>query len=134
MPSLNSVFVMGHLGRDPELRYTSGGQTVCNFNVAATDKWKSKEGQKQERTTWFRCVAWGQAAEFAAQYLKKGDAVFVQGSIEEREWEKDGEKRKTWEVRVSRVNSLAPRGGGRTSKPEEGFGGDEDVADEDLPF
>lgn len=102
--------------------------------MAATEKFKGRDGEKRERTTWFRCVAWGQAAEFAAQYLRKGDAVFVQGSIEERSWEdKDGQKRTVWEVRVSRVNSLMPRGGSRTSKPEDGVG-DEDVADEAIPF
>jgi single-strand DNA-binding protein len=129
MPNLNKTMIMGHLGRDPELRYTQGGQGVANFSVAVTEKWKGRDGEKQERTTWFRVVAWGQAGEYAAAYLRKGDAVYVEGSIEEREWEdKEGQKRKTWELKAQRVNSLSPRAKQAKDEPNVDEDGDE------LPF
>ncbi len=79
--SVNKVILVGRLGRDPETRYTGGGQAVCNFSMATDETFKDKSGERQKRTEWHRIVAWGKKAEFAQQYLKKGQEIYVEGSI-----------------------------------------------------
>lgn len=110
MGSLNMAQLIGNLGRDAELRYTSGGTAVATFNLATTETWNDKNGQKKEKTEWHRCVMWGKSAESVSEYLTKGKSVYVQGRIETRQWEdKDGNKRYTTEIRVDRLTLL---GGG----------------------
>lgn len=122
MASVNKVFVIGNLGRDPEVRFTDGGQAVCNFSVATTDVWNDKSGQKQERTEWHRIVAWGKTAELCGEYLKKGRQVHVEGRLQTREWEKDGAKRTTTEIIASHVTFLGGKQGEQSAaentKPE----------------
>jgi single-strand DNA-binding protein len=118
--SLNKVFLIGNLGRDPEVRFTEGGQAVANFSIATTDTWNDKAGQKQERTEWHRIVAWGKTAELCGEYLKKGRQVHVEGRLQTREWEKDGQKQKTTEVIASHVTFLGGKGG-ETSTEKEPF-------------
>jgi single-strand DNA-binding protein len=111
MASVNKVIVLGNLGRDPEVKFTPGGQAVCNFSVATTDKWDDKSGQKQERTEWHRIVVWGKLAELCGQYLKKGRQAYVEGRLQTREWQdKDGNKRQTTEVVASQVQFLGGKG------------------------
>ncbi|NNL87099.1 MAG: single-stranded DNA-binding protein [Myxococcales bacterium] len=113
MASVNKVILVGNLGRDPELRYTQNGQAVANFSVATTDRWNSKEGQREERTEWHRIVAWGKTAELCAQYLSKGRSVYIEGRIQSREWEdREGQKRNTTEIVAQTVQFLGGRGGG----------------------
>lgn len=112
MASVNKVILVGNLGRDPELRYTQNGQAVANFSLATTDRWNSKEGQREERTEWHRIVAWGKTAELCAQYLGKGRSVYIEGRIQSREWEdKEGQKRNTTEIVAQTVQFLGGRGG-----------------------
>src|SRR5688572_30097488 len=128
MASLNKVLLIGHLGRDPELRYTPGGAAVANFSLATNDVWMDKAGQKQERTEWHRVVVFGKQAEIAGQYLQKGKQVFIEGSLSTREWnDRDGNKRQTTEVKALRVVMLgrgegraegAGAGPGRSASPE----------------
>ena len=89
--SLNKVMLIGHLGSDPELRYTQGGQPVANFNLATNERWADKSGQMQERTEWHKIVVWGKIAETCEKYLKKGRQAYIEGRIQTRDWEdKDG--------------------------------------------
>jgi len=102
--------VMGYLGADPELRYTQDQTPVATMNVATSEVWNNKEGQKQEHTEWHRCVLWGRQAENANKYLKKGSPVFLKGQNRTRKWEdKNGVERYTTEIKVS-LMKLMPSG------------------------
>ena len=108
---LNKVMLIGNLGKDPEVRYTPGGQAVANFNIATNENWTDKAGQKQERTEWHRIVVWGKQAELCGQYLKKGRECFVEGRIQTREWtNKEGQKQYTTEVVANHVVFVGGRG------------------------
>lgn len=114
MASVNKVILVGNLGADPEKRVTGTGQVVTNFNIATTDRWNDKSGQRQERTEWHRIVVWGQQAENCAQYLSKGRPVYIEGSLRTRQWDdKDGNKRYTTEVVAQRVQFLGSPGGSK---------------------
>ncbi len=108
--SINRAIIIGHLGRDPELRYTQSGKTVANFSVATTEKWNDKDGKTLERTEWHRVVAWDRTAELVGEFLKKGRQVCVEGRIQTRNWEdKGGAARTTTEIVASRVTFLGRR-------------------------
>src|SRR5262245_27842039 len=87
MASVNKVILIGNLGRDPELRYTQGGQAVGNCSVATTERDSSRDGTPQEHTEWHRIVVWGKQAESCAKYLAKGRSVYIEGSLRTQEWE-----------------------------------------------
>ena len=113
MSTVNRVIIVGNLGAKPEVRYTSNGQAVASMSVATSDKWTSKDGQQNERTTWHRVQVWGKQAETCAQHLDKGRSVYLEGSYESREYETNGgDKRTVYEVRADRVVFL----GGRTTE------------------
>jgi len=113
MAGVNKVILIGNLGRDPELRYTQGGQAVANFTLATTERFPTKDGERQERTEWHRIVAWGRTAELCAQYLSKGRSVYVEGRLQTREWEdREGQKRRTTEIVAQTVQFLGGRDGG----------------------
>ena len=108
--SLNKCMIIGNLGRDPEMRYTPSGQAVTQFTVAVNRNYKDAQGERQEETEWFRVVAWGQQAEFSAEYLRKGAKVFVEGRIQTRQWEgQDGQKRYTTELVANTIQNLERR-------------------------
>jgi single-strand DNA-binding protein len=145
MASVNKVILVGNLGRDPELRYTQGGQAVANFTIATTERFSTRDGDRQERTEWHRIVTWGKTAELCAQYLSKGRSVYLEGRLQTREWEdKEGQKRKTTEITAQTVQFLGGRGGagGGGSEPAgdggppSGGGFDDGGAPppEDIPF
>jgi single-strand DNA-binding protein len=125
MAGVNKVILIGNLGRDPELRYTQGGQAVANFTLATTESWTDKSGEKAERTEWHRIVTWGKLAEMCAQYLSKGRTAYVEGRLQTREWEdRDGNKRQTTEINAQTVQFLGgPRGEGGGGAPRGGSGG-----------
>jgi len=111
MGSVNKVILVGNLGRDAELRYTPGGAAVATINMATTEVWNDKAGQRQEKTEWHRVVLWGKPAESLTEYLTKGKQIYVEGRLQTRQWDdKDGNKRYTTEIRGDRVVLL---GGGR---------------------
>jgi single-strand DNA-binding protein len=115
---VNKVILVGNLGKDPEVRYTPGGQAVANFNIATNENWTDKAGQKQERTEWHRIVVWGKQAELCAEYLSKGRQVYLEGRLQTREWNnKEGVKQYTTEVVANQVVFLSggERGQGRGS-------------------
>jgi single-strand DNA-binding protein len=114
MASVNKVIILGNLGRDPELRYTQGGQPVANFTIATNESWNKKDGSgREERTEWHRIVAWGRTAELCAQYLAKGRTVYIEGRLQTREWEnKEGQKQRTTEIVAQTVQFIGGGGGG----------------------
>ncbi len=111
---VNKAFLLGNLGRDPEVRSTSSGQPVANFPVATSRKWKDRDGQLQEQTEWHNVVCFGRLAEIAGQYLTKGKQIFVEGRIQTRSWDdrNTGEKRYRTEVVAENFQMLGSRGGG----------------------
>lgn len=162
--SVNKVILVGRLGRDPETRFTGGGQAVANFSVATDESYKDKNGERQKRTEWHKIVVWGKQAEIAQQYLKKGSLIFIEGRIQSREWQdKEGQKRTSFEIVASNFRMLGGRGdgagsGGGASRsgaasgsgedleghsaPADDFGGGghpsggggPEISDEDIPF
>jgi len=98
---MNYVVLLGRLGRDPELKYTSGNTAVCKLTLATDESWKDKDGNKHKKTDWHRLTAWGRQAEVMAEYLKKGSQVLVTGKIETREYMKGGEKNYITEIKVA---------------------------------
>ena len=124
MASINKVILIGNLGRDPELRYTQSGKAVASFSLATTDRFSTREGDRQERTEWHRITVWDKTAENCAQYLSKGRSVYVEGRLQTREWEdKEGQKRRTTEITAQTVQFLGGRGGGSGSGSGSGGGG-----------
>ena len=112
MASVNKVILVGNLGRDPETRYTTGGDAVTNIRVATTDTWKDKNGEKQERTEWHTVVFFGRQAEVAGEYLKKGKQVYIEGRLQTRKWQdKEGQDRYTTEIVADRMQMLGSREG-----------------------
>jgi single-strand DNA-binding protein len=123
--SLNQVFLMGNLTRDPELRQTPNGQTVTNFSLALNRAYKDKNDEWQEVTDYVDIVCWGQLAERVAQYMSKGRRCLVQGRLQSRSWEQEGQKRSKVEVQANDVTFLDSRGGG-----DDGSSSSEASADE----
>ncbi|MCK4417744.1 MAG: single-stranded DNA-binding protein [Candidatus Latescibacteria bacterium] len=109
--SVNKVILIGHLGADPELKYTPGGRAVANFNMATTDAWTDKSsGEKKEKTEWHRIVVWDKQAEICGEYLKKGSHVYIEGRLQTRSWEdKNGMKRYTTEIVAQRMQMLGAK-------------------------
>ena len=162
--SVNKVILVGRLGRDPETRYTGGGQAVANFSLATDESYKDKNGERQKRTEWHKIVVWGKQAEIAQQYLKKGSLIFIEGRIQSREWQdKEGQKRTSFEIVASNFRMLGSRsegaaaasaGGGASARSSGGddfeshaasaddsYGGGAsppsggpEISDEDIPF
>src|ERR1041385_8798603 len=112
--SINKVILVGRLGRDPELKYTASGVPFCRFSLATDDTWNDKNsGERQEKTEWHNIVAWDRLAEICNQYLTKGKQVYIEGSLQTREWDdQDGNKRRTTEVRARDMVMLSSAGDG----------------------
>lgn len=153
--SVNKAILVGRLGRDPETRYTSGGQAVANFTLATDETYKDRSGERQKRTEWHRVVLWGKLAEIAQQYLKKGTLVYIEGRIQTRQWEdkRDGQKKSSTEIVANAMRMLGGRGegaaaagagvGGGQSRAGDEFeapvahdegGASPEISDEDIPF
>jgi single-strand DNA-binding protein len=123
--SVNKAILVGRLGRDPETRYTSGGQAVANFTLATDETFKDRSGERQKRTEWHRIVLWGKLAEITQQYLKKGMLVYIEGRIQTRQWEdkRDGQKRSTTEIVANVMRMLTSRAEGAAAGAAPGAGG-----------
>jgi single-strand DNA-binding protein len=158
---VNKVILVGRLGRDPETRYISSGQAVCNFTMATDESFKNRAGERQKRTEWHRIVMWGKLAEIAQQYLKKGQLVYIEGRLQTRQWDdkRDGTKKTSVDIVANEMKMLTPRGesaaagagagpgaGGGSSRPHDDFeagpapdegpsaGPGPEISDEDIPF
>ena len=141
---INKVILVGNLGQDPEVKYTAGGAAVTTLSLATSESWKDKDtGSDQERTEWHRVVLWRRLAEIAGEYLKKGSKVYIEGQLQTRKWEQDGQTRYTTEVIGRDMQFLDSRGNssannssyedtnqdmGSQSMPDSG------ITDGDIPF
>jgi single-strand DNA-binding protein len=146
MGSVNKVILVGNLGRDAELRYTPGGSAVATLNLATTEMWNDKQGQRQEKTEWHRVILWGKQAETLQEYLTKGKQIYVEGRLQTRQWDdKDGNKRYTTEIKADRITLLGGGGGPRavnverSAPPQAVAAGVDDshmepITDDDIPF
>ena len=112
---VNRVILVGHLGADPELRYTASGKAVTKFRIATSESFTDQQGNRQERTEWHRITAWGKLAEICGQYLAKGKMVYIEGRIRSDTWEQDGVKRYSYEIIADNMRML---GGGRPGERE----------------
>ena len=146
---VNKAIIVGNLGQDPEVRYTASGTAVTNVSVATTDSWKDRQsGEQKERTEWHRVVFFSPLAEIAAEYLKKGSQVYIEGRIQTEKWQdKDGNDRWTTKIVARDMKMLGSRGGGdiqggpapdSSSAPESSGGGSSGFSDsefdDDIPF
>jgi single-strand DNA-binding protein len=153
MGSVNKVILIGNLGADPELKYTPSQRPLCNLRIATTEVYKDKSGQRQEKTEWHRVTVWGDQAENCNKYLSKGRSVYVEGRLQTRSYDKDGQKHYATDVVADRVVFLGGGGGeGRSGGGEArgksgGFSGRADSgpsedagesgpppSDDDIPF
>jgi single-strand DNA-binding protein len=152
MASVNKCIFIGNLTRDPEVRFMTNGDAVCNFSIACNDSWKDKSGQKQERTEYVNIVIYRKLGEVAGEYLKKGRPVYVEGRLQTRKWQtKEGDDRYTTEIIVDQMQMLGGRDGGsdgdqsssRSSAPVQRTqapaskptgGGSFDDFEDDIPF
>ncbi len=129
--SVNKAILIGHLGGDPQVRYTGSGQkTVANFTIATNEVFKDKEGKRQERTTWHKIVAWDRLAEICRDYLSRGKLVYIEGTIQHREWEdKEGNTKRTTEIVARQMQMLGQAG----ERPEHGHTGGEHAFSDQGP-
>ena len=122
MASLNRVFLIGNLTRDPELRYIPSGSAVTSFTLAMNRVYKLQTGEKKEETSFVRVVVWGRMAEVCAEYLSKGVPAFVEGRLQSRSWDgPDGQKRNTLEVIATSVQFLGAKGQGKAKEASSDF-------------
>jgi single-strand DNA-binding protein len=127
---LNKVMIIGHLGRDPEMRYTPSGRPVTTFSVATTRSWNTAEGERREETEWFNVVAWGSLAEICNQHLRKGQQVYVEGRLQTRRWDDpEGKKHFATELVAKEMIMLGGRREGAAAQFEAAPG-----EDEEFPF
>ncbi len=147
---INKVILIGNLGRDPETRYSQGGNPITNFSVATSDSWRDKQsGEQQDRTEWHNVVCFSRLAEIAGEYLRKGSKVYIEGSLRTSNWEKDGQKHYRTEVIAREMQMLDGRGGGGgdgggppsgfessapPSQPQNAPTLKDDDFDDDIPF
>tara|TARA_Y100000590_G_scaffold71499_3_gene78536 strand:+ start:7954 stop:8391 length:438 start_codon:yes stop_codon:yes gene_type:complete len=140
---INKVILVGNLGQDPEIKYTAGGAAVTTLSIATSDSWKDKDtGEDQERTEWHRVVLWRRLAEIAGEYLKKGSKVYIEGQLQTRKWEQEGQTRYTTEIVARDMQFLDSRGGGSNSNQDDQRSADasrpdvpeSDIDDDDIPF
>ena len=142
MASFSQTIIIGNLGRDPEVKEFSNGDSVTNFSVAVTESWKDKtSGEKKENTTWFNVSAGQKLGEICAKYLKKGSQVQIVGKMVHKKYEKDGEKKEFWELRADSMTMLggrdssqaAPNPDAKPKAQKPSDGGFNDFED-DIPF
>ncbi len=155
MSSLNKAIIIGHLGADPEVKYTASNTAVANLRVATNERYRNNNGEWQETTEWHRIVAWSKLAEYVQQYIKKGTQVYIEGPIQTRSWEdQQGQKRYITEIKALTIKILDSRSDGNSADtsarqvqdtPAKGAGrpvniadnsggNDDEMFDDDLPF
>ena len=141
---INKVIIVGNLGQDPEIKYTAGGAAVTTLSIATSDSWKDKDsGMDQERTEWHRVVLWRRLAEIAGEYLKKGSKVYIEGQLQTRKWEQEGQTRYTTEIIARDMQFLDSRGSSNTPSTQKSSEmndqsaadvPDSAIDDDDIPF
>ena len=147
---INKVILVGHLGKDPEIRYSASGSAIANITLATSDSWKDRQsGERQERTEWHRIIFFNRLAEIAGEYLKKGSQIYVEGRLQTRKWQdQSGQDRYTTEIVASEMQMLGGRGGlsadtghdqpprsAQNAPPAQGQpAGDDFDFEDDIPF
>ena len=132
---LNKVMIIGHLGRDPEMRYTPSGRPVTTFTVATSRTWNSTDGERHTETEWFNVVAWGNLAEICKQYLTKGQQVYIEGRLQTRRWEdNEGVKHTSIEIVANEMMILGDRRDSAAPQPVDTSLADEDQIEDEYPF
>ncbi len=141
---INKVIIVGNLGQDPEIKYTAGGAAVTTLSIATSDSWKDKDsGMDQERTEWHRVVLWRRLAEVAGEYLKKGSKVYIEGQLQTRKWEQEGQTRYTTEIIARDMQFLDSRGSSNNESTQKSSETNDQSAadvpdsaidDDDIPF
>ena len=122
MNGVNKVILIGHLGKDPDVRNTPQGTSVANFSIATSEKWSDRNGQKHEKTEWHHIVAWNKVAELCQQYLRKGSPVYIEGKITTRQWDdQNGNKRYKTEIVANQIIFLAQNHGQNQQGASHGF-------------
>jgi single-strand DNA-binding protein len=135
MAGVNKVILLGRLGADPEIRYTSNGTAVANFRIATSERWTAQNGEKEERTEWHRIVAFGKLGEICGEYLAKGKQVYIEGRLQTRTWEdRDKNQRTTTEIIAATMQMLGSAAGGKTPDKEDPSYAEEPAKDDDIPF
>ena len=140
--SVNKVILVGRLGKDPDVRYTPNGDAVAELSIATSEKFKSKEGDFSERTEWHKCIVWRSTAEFAKQYLTKGQLLYAEGKLQTKKWQdKSGNNRYTTEVQVSTLTPLGSWGkndnaGNKNNNNQQSNANSNatDAGEDDIPF
>ena len=141
---INKVIIVGNLGQDPEIKYTAGGAAVTTLSIATSDSWKDKDsGMDQERTEWHRVVLWRRLAEIAGEYLKKGSKDYIEGQLQTRKWEQEGQTRYTTEIIARDMQFLDSRGSSNNESTQKSSEmndqsaadvPDSAIDDDDIPF
>lgn len=117
---VNKAIIVGRLGADPELKYLESGEAVCNFTMATSESWTSKDGEKKERTEWHKVIAWGRKGEVCAKYLSKGKEVYVEGKLQTRKYiDKDDIEKYTTQIVATNVTFLGGGSKDATGKPSD---------------
>lgn len=149
--TVNKVILIGRLGRDPEIRYTSSGSAVANFSVATDESFKGRNGEMQQHTEWHNIVAWNKLAEICGEYLTKGKLVYIEGNIRSRQWEdRSGNKRTNYEIIARTMQMLGSRAEGERAAagaarpaspaaeeqpaPAPDYPPEGEITDDDIPF
>jgi single-strand DNA-binding protein len=139
--TLNKVFLVGSVGRDPEIKSTGGGTLVANFSLATSRRYKDSNEEWREQTEWHNLVAWGRTAEVVRDYVKKGNPLHIEGRLQTRSWEKDGHKNYRTEIVIDNLIMLGGKRDGETSSsysrrsgpaPQDDVSGE--IEDKDIPF
>ena len=134
---LNKVQIIGHLGKDPEMRYTPSGRPVTTFSVAVSRSWNSADGERHAETEWFNVVAWGNLAEICKQYLVKGQQIYIEGRLQTRRWDdKEGQKHTSVEIVANEMMMLGDRRDATTNNNQEteATPADNPTAEDEFPF
>jgi single-strand DNA-binding protein len=132
---LNKVMIIGHLGRDPEMRYTPSGRPVTTFTVATSRSWNTADGERHTETEWFNVVAWGNLAEICKQYLNKGQQVYIEGRLQTRRWDdKEGNKHTSVEVVANEMMMLGERRDSNNQSSEQESLDASSASEDEFPF
>jgi len=132
---LNKVMIIGHLGRDPEMRYTPSGRPVTTFTVATSRSWNTVDGERHTETEWFNVVAWGNLAEICKQYLTKGQQVYIEGRLQTRRWDdKEGNKHSSVEIVANEMMMLGDRRDSNHQPNEQETPEDSSAGEDEFPF
>ena len=134
---LNKVMIIGHLGKDPEMRYTPSGRPVTTFTVAVSRSWNSADGERHAETEWFNVVAWGNLAEICKQYLSKGQQVYVEGRLQTRRWDdKEGQKHTSVEIVANEMMMLGDRRDANHAGEDQSLAteGEPSAPEDEFPF